>query len=267
MPKSHLVSPGTKIKLSHCDADDCGKVKSKDQADAVLAKRQQRLSELQELLYAEGKHSLLVVLQGMDAAGKDGTIRHIFTGVNPQGCQVTSFKQPSVEESHHDFLWRVHHAAPARGMIGIFNRSHYEEVLVVRVHGNLSKDDLAERFRAINDFEHSLVNSGTTILKFFLHIDKDEQKQRLQDRLDHPTKYWKVSPSDLTERKFWDQYQLACEDIFRYCSTRHAPWYIIPANKKWYRNVAISKILVEALDALKMKYPKPVLDLAKMKVE
>ena len=263
----YLVEPDSKIKLSNYDPDDTGDLNSKSKADKLLEQHREKLSTLQDLMYAEAKHSLLVVLQAMDAAGKDGTIRHIFTGVNPQGCQVTSFKKPSLEELKHDFLWRVHRATPARGMIGIFNRSHYEDVLVVRVHGNLSKDELKDRFQAINHFEELLVENGTTILKFFLHISKDEQRDRLQARLDDPQKYWKVNPEDLKEREYWDDYMDAYEDVFRHCSRKHAPWFIIPANKKWYRNVAISQILIEALDGLEMKYPKPNFDVSKMKVE
>jgi PPK2 family polyphosphate:nucleotide phosphotransferase len=263
----YLVEPNSKIKLSDYDPDDTGGFKSKARAEAILEKHRKKLFKMQELMYAEAKRSLLVVLQGLDAAGKDGTIRHIFTGVNPQGCQVTSFKKPTEEELRHDFLWRVHRAAPARGMIGIFNRSHYEDVLVVRVHGNLSKNELTERFNAINDFEDLLVENGTTILKFFLQISKDEQRDRLQARLDHPQKYWKVNPEDLKERQYWDKYVEAFEDVFRQCSTKHAPWFIIPSNTKWYRNVAISQIIIEALDGLKMKYPKSQFDVSKMKVK
>jgi len=263
----YLVEPDSKIKLSNYDPDDTGDLNSKSKADKLLEQHREKLSTLQDLMYAEAKHSLLVVLQAMDAAGKDGTIRHIFTGVNPQGCQVTSFKKPTLEELKHDFLWRVHRATPARGMIGIFNRSHYEYVLVVRVHGNLSKNELKNRFQAINHFEDLLVENGTTILKFFLHISKDEQRDRLQARLDDPQKYWKVNPEDLKEREYWDDYMDAYEDVFRHCSRKHAPWYIIPANKKWYRNVAISQVIIEALDRLEMKYPKPNFDVSKMKVE
>jgi PPK2 family polyphosphate:nucleotide phosphotransferase len=263
----YLVAPKSHVKLSDYDPDDSAGFHDKDHAEAVLQKHQEKLSDLQEMLYADSHHALLVVLQAMDAGGKDGTIRHIFTGVNPQGCQVTSFKQPTPEELRHDFLWRVHRAVPARGIIGIFNRSHYEDVLVVRVHGGLSKKELSNRFDEINAFEEMLVRNKTVILKFFLHISKDEQKERLQARLDYPTKYWKVNPSDLKERQYWDDYMEAYEDVFRYCSTKHAPWYIIPANKKWYRNVAISRILVETLSGLKLKYPKPEFDIAKLRVK
>jgi PPK2 family polyphosphate:nucleotide phosphotransferase len=263
----HIIEPGTKVNLADYDPDNTGHYKGKVQADAKLDAHRKRLLELQELLYAEDKRALLVVLQGMDGAGKDGTIRHIFTGVNPQGCQVTSFKVPSEEESQHDFLWRVHKAAPRRGMIGIFNRSHYEEVLVVRVHQKLSPQALERRFDDINNFEHELADNHTHILKFFLHISKDEQKKRLQARLDHPRKYWKVSPGDIAERQYWDDYIKAYEDALSHCSTKYAPWYIVPANHKWYRNVAISEVLLDVMESFKMKYPKPKLDIKKIRVK
>jgi PPK2 family polyphosphate:nucleotide phosphotransferase len=259
--KDFLVPSNRTIKLSDYDPDDTGRLRSKSHANEILAKHQQRLFELQELLYADASHALLVVLQGLDAGGKDGTIRHIFTGVNPQGCQVTSFKEPTPEELRHDFLWRIHRAVPAHGMIGIFNRSHYEDVLVVRVHGSLSKKELARRFDEINAFEKMLVRNGVVILKFFLHISKGEQRDRLQTRLDDPTKFWKASPSDMKERMYWDKYVEAYEDVFSHSSSESAPWYIIPANKKWYRNVRISQILVDTLTGLKLKYPKPKSDI------
>lgn len=263
----YLVEPDSKIKLSDYDPDDSNGFKNKARGEAALEKHREKLFQLQELMFAQAKHCLLVVLQGMDGAGKDGTIRHIFTGVDPQGCQVTSFKKPTEEELKHDFLWRVHRATPAKGMIGIFNRSHYEDVLVVRVHGSLSKQELKQRFRAINDFEQLLVENGTTILKFYLHISKEEQRERLQARLDDPQKYWKVNPEDLKERGYWDDYRKAYEDVFGHCSQKHAPWYVIPANKKWYRNVVISQIIIEVLEGLKMQYPKSQYDLSKMKLE
>lgn len=263
---TYLVPPHSKINLDDYDPDDTGHFRSKEHAEDVLRKHQEKLSELQERLYASANHSFLVVLQALDAGGKDGTIRHIFSGVNPQGCQVTSFKEPTPEELRHDFLWRVHRAVPAHGMIGIFNRSHYEDVLVVRVHGKLSAKELSRRFDEINCFEDMLVRNNVVILKFFLHISKDEQKKRLQERLDDPSKYWKVSPSDIKERQYWDAYVRAYEDVFRHCSRKRAPWYIIPANKKWYRNVLISQILVDTLSGLKLKYPKPQFDISSLKV-
>ncbi|HYL12320.1 MAG TPA: polyphosphate kinase 2 family protein [Terriglobales bacterium] len=262
----YLVRPNTRLRLAEYDPADTGTFKDRDEADAELKDHRKRLFELQELFYAEDKHAFLVVLQGMDAAGKDGAIRHIFTGVNPQGCEVHSFKEPAGEETQHDYLWRVHKVTPRRGMIGVFNRSHYEDVLVVRVHQQIPQRMLAQRFEQINAFERTLAENNTTLLKFFLHISKEEQRKRLQARLDHSRKYWKVSPSDLAERKLWDDYQKAYEDVFYHCNAAHAPWYIIPANKKWFRNVLISRILVRTLEALKMHYPKPQFDLTKLKV-
>ena len=263
----YLVEPDSKIKLSNYDPDDTGDLNSKSKADKLLEQHREKLSTLQDLMYAEAKHSLLVVLQAMDAAGKDGTIRHIFTGVNPQGCQVTSFKKPTLEELKHDFLWRVHRATPARGMIGIFNRSHYEDVLVVRVHGNLSKNELKNRFQAINHFEDLLVENGTNILKFFLHISKDEQKRRLEERIQDQLKNWKISEADFSERRYWNDYMDAYQDALSHCSTKRAPWYVIPAEKKWFRNLAVSQIIVDRMKGLKMEYPPPKVDLAKLRVE
>jgi len=262
----YLVPLGKKVRLADHDADDTGEFKNREQADKLLEKHRERLFELQELMYAEDKHALLVILQAMDAGGKDGAIRHIFTGVNPQGCQVTSFKEPTPLESQHDFLWREHFAVPPRRMIGVFNRSYYESVLIVRVHGEISDANAEKRFDAINNFEKLLVENHTSVLKFFLHISKDEQRDRLQARLDHPKKYWKVSDTDLRERKFWDEYVTAYEDVFTRCNTNQAPWYIIPANKKWFRNAVISQILVDTLEGLKMKYPKAEFDRKKMKL-
>jgi PPK2 family polyphosphate:nucleotide phosphotransferase len=207
------------------------------------------------------------VLQGMDAAGKDGTIRHVMSGVNPQGCHVTSFKAPTRDESEHDFLWRAHLAVPERGQIGIFNRSYYEDVLVVRVHNLVPKDVWKKRFAQINVFEELLAENGVMVLKFFLHISKDEQKKRFQERLDDPSHQWKLSPADFAERKFWDQYVEAYEEALSKCSTAVAPWYIIPANHKWFRNLAISKIVAQTLEDFRMKYPKPAFDLSQYKIK
>ena len=220
--------------------------------------------ELQEVLYAQRKHALLIVLQAIDAGGKDGTIRTVMRGVNPQGCSVTSFKAPNSEELGHDFLWRVHKAIPSKGQIGIFNRSHYEDVLIVRVHELVPKSLWSLRYAHINDFERMLTDHGVTILKFFLHISKDEQKRRFQARLADRDKLWKVNPLDFEERKKWDDYVAAFEDAMTKCSTKWAPWYIIPSNKKWYRNLVISGIIVEALEGLKMEYPEPDFDPSKV---
>jgi PPK2 family polyphosphate:nucleotide phosphotransferase len=220
------------------------------------------LQTLQELLYAENKHKVLVVLQAMDTGGKDGTIRRVFDGVNPQGVKVASFKVPTPEELAHDFLWRVHKLVPGRGEMVIFNRSHYEDVLVVRVHGLVPEPVWKRRYDQINDFERMLAETGTAILKFFLYIDLDEQKERLQARLDDPTKHWKFNVGDLAERKLWNEYIKAYEDVLERTSTEYAPWYVVPANRKWYRDLVISTVLVETLKGLKMEYPKPKDDLS-----
>jgi PPK2 family polyphosphate:nucleotide phosphotransferase len=232
---------------------------------ASLSKELGRLDSLQYLLYAEHKHALLVVLQGVDTAGKDGTIRHVMSGVSPQGCRVVSFKVPSAEELAHDFLWRIHRAVPPHGDIGIFNRSHYEDVLAVRVHNLVPKDVWSERYDQINEFEEILSENNIVVLKFLLHISKDEQKKRLQDRIGDPDKHWKISESDFHERKFWDDYVAAYEEALTRCNTKKAPWYIIPSNKKWFRNLAVSHILVEALEKLHMKFPPPTIDVKKLK--
>ena len=223
-----------------------------------------RLDELQYLMYAEHRRALLVVLQGMDGAGKDGTIRHVMRGLNPQGCRVTSFKAPSAVEADHDFLWRVHGAAPSAGDVAIFNRSHYEDVLVARVRKLVPKDSWSRRYDHINRFEQLLTDSGVVVAKFFLHISKDEQRRRFEERLRDPTKQWKLSPGDFEDRKHWDQYATAYEEALGRCSTPHAPWFIVPADKKWFRNFAVSHILVETLEALDMRFPKPSFDVSRM---
>ncbi len=254
--KKYLVEPGAKIKLSDWDPNDRGDFKgNKEQALAETEKLNQKLGELHELLYAEHKHKILIVLQAMDTGGKDGTIRHVFNGVNPQGARVANFKEPTAEELDHDYLWRIHKQVPAKGELVIFNRSHYEDVLVVRVHGLVPPEIWKKRFDQINAFEQMLTETGTTILKFYLNIDKEEQKERLQARLDDPTKHWKFRRGDLQERALWPAYMQAYEDVLNKTSTTAAPWYIIPANHKWYRNWVISSILVETLEGLKMKFP------------
>ncbi len=221
----------------------------------------QRMRELQYLLYAEGKHSLLIVLQAMDAGGKDGTIRHVLGYMNPQGCHVAPFKVPTDEEKAHDFLWRVHPHAPGRGRVSIFNRSHYEDVLVVRVHDLVPEAQWRRRYDRINDFERLLADNGTTILKFFLHISPQEQLRRFRKRLENPAKQWKISEADYSERRYWDQYQAAYEDAIARCNTKHAPWFIIPADHKWFRNLAVSRIVVETLEGLNMALPPPSVDI------
>ena len=256
--KRYRVEPGKKFDLSKFDPNDDKAFKGdKEKGLKVLSKLNAELQVLQELLYAEQKHKVLIVLQAMDTGGKDGTIRRVFDGVNPQGVKVVSFKVPTAEELAHDFLWRVHKVAPGAGEMVIFNRSHYEDVLVVRVHGYAPEEVWKKRYDQINDFERLLAESGTTILKFFLHIDLDEQKERLQARLDDPTKTWKFRLGDLEERKLWGQYMQAYEDALNKTSTEYAPWYVIPANRKWYRDLVISTILVDTLKGLKMEFPKP----------
>jgi PPK2 family polyphosphate:nucleotide phosphotransferase len=252
----YLVPPGKKFKLSDRPTNDSGPFKDKEEAQPATAKNLERLDELQEVLYAESKHALLVIFQATDAGGKDGAIEHVFSGLNPQGCAVTSFKKPSELERSHDFLWRHHLAVPPKGMIGIHNRSHYEAVLVERVKGIAPKPVWSTRYDHINAFERALADEGVTIVKFFLHISKDEQKERLQARLDDPNKHWKFNPADLEERALWDDYQAAFGDALERCSTEHAPWYVVPADRKWFRNWVVSDTIVRTLKELKMDYPK-----------
>ena len=262
----YLVDAKGKVRLKQHATADTGDYKSQDETKPVLEQHRKRLTELQEVLYAGAERGLLVVLQGMDTAGKDGTIQHIFSGVNPQGCDVTPFKVPTSVEAHHDFLWRCHNAVPARGMIGIFNRSHYEDVLSPRVHG-VMKDRVAhQHMEQINDFESMLADNGIAVLKFFLHISQEEQKRRLQARIDDKNKHWKLSASDFAERVFWDKYQACYEDIFTRTSKKNAPWFVIPSDEKWFRNVAVSGILVEVLESMKLKYPPTTVDVASLKL-
>jgi len=258
----YLVKPGTKINLDEWDPNEKTFFEFGKQAGKLhLVELNNELMQLQNVLYAENKHNFLIVLQGMDTSGKDGTIKHVFHGVNPQGVRIANFKVPSKIELEHDYLWRVHKQAPGKGEIAIFNRSHYEDVLVVRVHDLVPKDVWSKRYAQINAFEKMLAEEGTTILKFFLHIDLDEQKERLQARLADPQKQWKFSKGDLDERKLWPNYIQAYEDVLSKTSTKYAPWYLFPANRKWYRNLIISTILIETLKNLKMKYPPPEDDL------
>lgn len=246
---------GRTVKLSEWDPSATPGLKDKKQAAEELARNIGRIDTLQYQLYAEGRRSLLLVFQGMDAAGKDGVIRKVATAFNPQGCRAWSFKVPSAEEAAHDFLWRIHRAAPARGEVAIFNRSHYEDVLVVRVHDLVPKREWSRRYDVINEFERRLGEHGTTVLKFFLHIDREEQAKRMRARLDDPAKHWKFSEGDLAERKYWDAYQRAFEDLLGRCSTGHAPWFVIPANHKWYRDAAVADIVAGALEEMD---PKPL---------
>ena len=263
--KEFRVDPDAKLKLRKIDPSYKGKHTSEDEAKQEIEAYGQKLFRQQALLYAEHKHAILVVLQALDAGGKDGTIKHVFTTLNPQGASVASFKQPTSAELAHDFLWRVHPHAPGKGEIVIFNRSHYEDVLVTRVHKHIDKTTWTARYRQIRDFESLLVADGTTILKFFLHISKEEQLARFGQRLDDPHRNWKISESDYSERAYWDDYIEAFEDAMQATSTKEAPWYVIPANHKWFRNLAVSQIMAEALEDLKLAFPPPSVDLAEIR--
>ena len=256
----YIVKPHTKVRLAQLPTDAKGEYGDKAAMDSAMATHCRTLDELQELFYAAQSKALLIVLEGMDTAGKDGTIRHIFSGVNPQGCDVASFKVPTELEQRHDFLWRCHAQVPARGMIGIFNRSHYEDVLSPVVHGHISAKEAARHMEEINDFERMLSDNDVVILKFFLHVSRAEQTRRLQERIDDKKKHWKMSPSDFEERPFWPDYMRAYEDILRNTSKKYAPWFVIPSDHKPYRNLAISGIIVDAMERLKLHYPKSTFD-------
>jgi PPK2 family polyphosphate:nucleotide phosphotransferase len=255
------VQPGSRVKLAEIDTGYVGHHQDKAGAQDDIRKYAERLVELQYLLYAEGRHGLLIVLQAMDSGGKDGVIRHVLGSMNPQGCRVQSFKVPTAEEASHDFLWRVHKVTPARGEVVIFNRSHYEDVLVTRVHALVAKEVWQSRYDRINAFEQCLLDNNVHVLKFFLHISKDEQLQRFKKRLKDPTRHWKISDSDYSERQYWDRYQVAFEDALGRCSTEQAPWFVIPADHKWFRNLAISRIVVEYLEGLGMQFPEAHVDI------
>jgi PPK2 family polyphosphate:nucleotide phosphotransferase len=256
--KHYRIKPGAKIRLKDWQTDDkSASPDSKEQDQQKLRELSARIDELQDILYAEHQRAILIVLQGMDTSGKDGTVRHVFSEVDPLGVRVASFKAPTEEEKDHDFLWRVHKQAPAKGEIAIFNRSHYEDVLVVRVHDWITDKECERRYKHINNFERLLAANGTTILKFYLHLSKDEQKRRLQARLDNPKKQWKFNLRDLDERKLWDKYRQAYEDAIAATSTEWAPWYIVPADSEINRNLFVSKVLLETLEGLKLKHPKP----------
>jgi PPK2 family polyphosphate:nucleotide phosphotransferase len=259
------VEPGSKVKLDEVDAGFTDKHESHQHALPEILAYSQKLHDLQYLMYAEGKRSLLICLQGRDAAGKDGTITHVLGAMNPQGCKVSGFKVPSKEEAAHDFLWRYHKAAPETGQVGIFNRSHYEDVLVVRVHDLVPKPVWSKRYDHINNFEKLLHDNGTHILKFYLHIDQKEQLQRFKQRIDDPARHWKISEGDYAERPFWDAYTDAFEALLGKCSTANAPWFVIPSNHKWFRNLAISKIVVETLEKLDMQFPAPTVSMDEIK--
>jgi PPK2 family polyphosphate:nucleotide phosphotransferase len=260
------VKPGSKIRLADIDPNETlGRDKQTSAAELVMGL--DRLTNLQDRIWAEQKHPVLIVLQGIDAAGKDGSVKHVMSAFNPMGCSVTSFKVPTPIELAHDYLWRVHQRVPGKGEIAVFNRSHYEDVLIVRVHDIVPKKVWSTRYDEINAFEELLASTGTTIIKFFLWIDRDEQKARFQDRLDNPDKRWKFRLGDLAERKLWDSYVAADEDVLRRCSTDAAPWYVIPANRNWFRNLAIADIVADTLDDLKPRYPPAPEDLTGVLIE
>ena len=263
--KHLIVKPGSHVHLADIDPGYRGKHKSHEKALPEIDATLQRITGLQELLYAEKKHALLIVLQGIDAAGKDGVCWHVIRAMNPQGCSVSGFKQPTTEELSHDFLWRIHQKVPGHGRVGVFNRSHYEDVLVARVHHLVSKRIWSRRYEAINEFERLLAGSGVTIVKFFLYISRDKQLERFRRRLDDPDRHWKISMSDYAEREYWDSYVTAYEAMLSKCSTEHAPWYVIPSNHKWFRNLATSQIILETLQDMGIKAPEATVDIDEMR--
>ena len=264
----YRITPGSDVDLTQWDANDKGDFPGgKAEGKAMLGGLNSKMASLQRRLYAQGKHKVLVVLQAMDTGGKDGTIRHVFRGTNPQGVTVASFKVPTPEELGHDYLWRIHARTPGTGQITIFNRSHYEDVLVVRVHDLVPQEVWAKRYDQINDFEERLAAEGTTLVKIYLHISKEEQKARLQARLDDPEKAWKFSLGDLKERKLWDDYMAAYQDALAKTSTEWAPWYVVPANRKWYRNLVVSNLLIDTIEGLGVEFPEVEDDLAGVVIE
>jgi PPK2 family polyphosphate:nucleotide phosphotransferase len=260
--KRFVVEPGTNVRLGKIDPSFKNKHESQDSAAPKLRKHIERIAKLQYLLYADGNQSLLVVLQALDAGGKDGVVRHVFTAMNPQGTSVFSFKQPSRLEASHDFLWRAHLRTPRKGEVAIFNRSHYEDVLVARVHKLVPKHVWSKRFELINDFEQMLAEDGTRILKFYLHISPEEQLKRFKQRLDDPQRHWKISEADYSERELWSDYIEAFEETMEKTSTKRAPWYVIPSNHKWFRNLAIAAIVADTLEDMKLKLPPTNVDIA-----
>jgi PPK2 family polyphosphate:nucleotide phosphotransferase len=263
--KEFVVEPGASVRLDKIDPAFKNKHESQDSAAPELRKHIERIAKLQYLLYADGSQSLLVVLQALDAGGKDGVVRHVFSAMNPQGAAVFGFKQPSQLEASHDFLWRAHLRTPAKGEIVIFNRSHYEDVLVARVHKLVSKHVWSKRYELINDFEQMLAENGTRILKFYLHISPEEQLKRFKQRLDDSQRHWKISESDYSERELWSDYIEAFEEAMEKTSTNHAPWYVIPSNHKWFRNLAISEIVADTLEAMNLKLPPTKVDIAEIR--
>lgn len=268
----YRIRPGKRLKLKRFDPDDTGKYTLEEDKARVEAKTQKNLARIaseQQKLFAGASQSLLIVVQAMDGAGKDSIIKHVMSGVETQGVQNTYFKAPSTLEKAHDYLWRIHQACPPKGLIGLFNRSHYEDVLITRVHGWIDGKTAKKRFAQIRDFEQMLTDNGTTILKFYLNISKEEQRLQLQERVDDPTKRWKFNPGDLEERKLWDDYMKKYEEAISETSTESAPWYVVPSNKRWYRNLVISTAIVDAMKAMKLEYPTPTgtVDWAALRIE
>jgi PPK2 family polyphosphate:nucleotide phosphotransferase len=264
-----LVKPSKlarKLKLNDWDTE-YNAYRKKENVEHELDRLSKQMSELQYKLFACKKQSLLIILQGVDASGKDGTIRHVMGALNPQNCYVKSFKVPTQEEAAYDYLWRVHMAIPQKGQIAIFNRSHYEDIIEACVHNLVQKNEILRRYTQINDFERYLSENHVAILKFFLHISKDEQKKRFQERIEDPTKHWKISESDLQNRKYWDKYMKAYEEALSRCSTSWAPWYVIPANLKWIRNWTVAEIIVNRLDKMKLKFPEPEIDVSRLTIK
>jgi len=258
---SFQVVPGQPFRLDAIDPGDTQGYKKSADVLGEIEHYTRRMRELQYHLYAEGKQGLLICLQALDAGGKDGVIRHVLGYMNPQGCRVQAFKVPTEKERAHDFLWRIHRAVPASGEVAIFNRSHYEDVLVARVHELVPSHVWRSRYERINQFEQQLRDSGTRVIKFFLHISKEEQLKRFHKRLEDPARWWKISESDYSERDYWDDYQQAFEDALKQCSTEQAPWYVIPADHKWYRNLVVSRIIVEEMEAMQLRLPEPTVDI------
>jgi PPK2 family polyphosphate:nucleotide phosphotransferase len=265
--KKLMVIEGKKINLQRLSPDYNFSI-DEEKAEYVLKQNlKKRMSELQYRLYAERKNGLLIVFQGIDTSGKDSTIRHVISAFNPQSCAVKAFKEPTTEDLSHDFLWRIHKRAPSRGEIVVFNRSHYEDIIQPRVHKTIHKSIWSQRYEHINAFERCLSDNSIKIIKFFLHISKEEQRKRLEERMNDPSKQWKASESDITERKFWNNYTVAYQDIINRCSNLWAPWYIIPANKKWFRNLVVALVIVDTLERMKPKFPKPTINLSEMTID
>ena len=262
-----IVTEGKKINLQKLSPEYDFSINEKKAEDVLKQNLKKRMSDLQYRLYAERKKALLIVFQGIDTSGKDSTIRHVISAFNPQSCTVKAFKEPTTEDLSHDFLWRIHKSAPAKGEIGIFNRSHYEDIIQPRIHKTIRKSIWSQRYEHINAFEKCLSDSSIKIIKFFLHISKEEQRKRLEERLNDPSKHWKVSERDMEDRKFWSSYTVAYQDIIKRCSNTWAPWYIIPANKKWFRNLAVGLIIVDTIERMKPKFPKPAINLSKIAID